>query len=618
MSHAGRAGGLRTDTGPTVPPVRLMRQHALGPAGPSSLPSIVREALPGPGRPLEPGVQAFFEPRFGHDFSAVRVHADEQAARAADAMDASAFTVGNSIWFGRGMYRPEVAFGLRLLAHELAHTIQQRGHPVGQRSLRVGGAGDAAETMADRVADAALAGEPMPHIGPSSLVIRRAPKVSPVPGNLSQRLVEMDDGTRYRVTRTLQEKTTKIPGEAQGPSLTPHIDDKNVWLQVDWCTPGTGADYRGQVRIGANVPEAAQAALQDVGQSILAGQDPVEALRKAPIKPFASVAITKSERLSLTVRTEATVQPGTGGKVTGGGLDVGVKTAKTGSTEFTIGVRVDQPPPASQSKIPNVTPNVGIRGTFGGPEKVTCERKRTTVTVSYQCEKIVPKHEEPRKVAVTDRQTRYFYFKYDKSAFAGDKPEAPGDKRTAGLDAEAKRDLKKKLDDGYRIETIRGYASPEGAEPYNQALSDRRVNAVEEWVNKGWPQSALGMRPSPFAEGYRRSPMGELYGSGGGPESPELVGKPLAEYSVHEFETMTAEEPRRTPDVMAELAKRKAPERQTGTVWPLLRRAEIVVSKPGTEIRMETVPESATVMDCPAEVSKAAAEAFDREAPVKK
>ncbi len=291
-----------------------MRQQALGPAGPLSLPLIVREALPESGRPLEPGVQAAFEPRFGRDFSAVRVHTDEQAARAADAINASAFTVGNSIWFGRGMYRPEVRFGQRLLAHELAHTIQQRGQPAGQRSLRVGATSDAAETTADGVADAVMAGEPMPHIGSSSAVIRRTPKVSPVPGDPSQRIIEMDDGTRYRVTRTLHENTTKIPGEKQGPSLTPRIGDKNVWLQVDWCSPGSGADYRGQVQIGANVPEAVQASLQDVGQAIQAGQDPVEALRRAPIKPYASVAITKSEQSSVTVSAEATVQPGPAAK----------------------------------------------------------------------------------------------------------------------------------------------------------------------------------------------------------------------------------------------------------------------------------------------------------------
>jgi len=592
-----------------------MRQQARGPGGPSSLPSIVREVLPASGRPLEPAVQAFFEPRFGHDFSAVRVRSDEQAARAADAIDASAFTVGNSIWFGRGMYRPDVGPGQRLLAHELAHTIQQRGHQAGQRSLKVGATSDAAETTADRAADAALAGEPIGHIGSGSLVIRRAPKVSPVPGSPSQRLVEMDDGSRYRVTRTLQAKTTPIPGEERGPSLTPHSDDKNVWLQVDWCTPGSGADYRGEVRVGANVPEAAKAALDDVGQAIQRGQDPVEALRNAQVKPFASVRITKSERFTVGLSGGPIVEPGRG-KVTGGELTGTLKTSRTGSTEFTGGLQVAEPPPefrGSQGNIPDVRATLGIRGTFGGPDKVTCERKRTTVTASYQCEKI-----EPKKDPAPARQTFYFYFKYDKSAFASEKPEVTGDRRSAELDSEAKRDLKKMLDDGYRIEAIRGYASPEGTERYNRTLSGKRVAAVEEWVNRGWPQSALSIRPSPFAENYAGSAMGELYGSVGSPKSPELTGKPLAEHSVHEFETTAAEESRRTPEVRKDLAEGGVPEGQTRIVWPLLRRADIVVIKPPPKIRLEPVPEPATVIECPAEVSKAAADAFDREAPAKK
>jgi hypothetical protein len=78
----------------------------------TSLPALVRHDL---------------EPRFGHDFSRVRIHADERAADAAGAMHARAFTVGRDIVFGAGMYRPETAAGRSLLAHELAHVVQQSG-----------------------------------------------------------------------------------------------------------------------------------------------------------------------------------------------------------------------------------------------------------------------------------------------------------------------------------------------------------------------------------------------------------------------------------------------------------------------------------------------------------
>lgn len=79
------------------------------------------------GQPLLDSARAFFEPRFGHDFSRVRVHADSKAANTAQAVQAKAFTVGRNIVFGGGQYAPDTQGGRRLLAHELAHVVQQGG-----------------------------------------------------------------------------------------------------------------------------------------------------------------------------------------------------------------------------------------------------------------------------------------------------------------------------------------------------------------------------------------------------------------------------------------------------------------------------------------------------------
>ena len=78
------------------------------------------------GQPLERHFQRQMEQRLGHDFSHVRVHADGEAARAADALQARAFTVGNNIAFGAGKFAPETVEGRRLLAHELVHVVHQR------------------------------------------------------------------------------------------------------------------------------------------------------------------------------------------------------------------------------------------------------------------------------------------------------------------------------------------------------------------------------------------------------------------------------------------------------------------------------------------------------------
>ena len=65
-------------------------------------PSAVQSVLSSSGRPLGADTRTFFEPRFGHDFSRVRIHANHEAAQAADAVNALAFTVGPHIVFGAG------------------------------------------------------------------------------------------------------------------------------------------------------------------------------------------------------------------------------------------------------------------------------------------------------------------------------------------------------------------------------------------------------------------------------------------------------------------------------------------------------------------------------------
>lgn len=82
-------------------------------------------SIRGGGQPLPESVRAFYEPRFGHDFSGVRMHTDAKAAEAARAVDARAFTVGRDMVFGEGEFKPETGGGKKLLAHELTHIIQQ-------------------------------------------------------------------------------------------------------------------------------------------------------------------------------------------------------------------------------------------------------------------------------------------------------------------------------------------------------------------------------------------------------------------------------------------------------------------------------------------------------------
>jgi hypothetical protein len=81
------------------------------------------------GEPLPGALRSYFEPRFGHDFGRVRIHADAMAAVSARALQARAYTIGSGIVFGDGQYAPGTREGRRLLAHELAHVAQQGQAP---------------------------------------------------------------------------------------------------------------------------------------------------------------------------------------------------------------------------------------------------------------------------------------------------------------------------------------------------------------------------------------------------------------------------------------------------------------------------------------------------------
>jgi cell wall-associated NlpC family hydrolase len=115
-----------------------VQRRAAGTAEPTHVPSIVDEVLRSPGQPLDAATRAFMEPRFGYDFSRVRVHTDSKAADSAESVDSQAYTVGQGIVFSEGHYAPATAAGRQLLAHELAHVIQQNGTLLGSLQRRCG------------------------------------------------------------------------------------------------------------------------------------------------------------------------------------------------------------------------------------------------------------------------------------------------------------------------------------------------------------------------------------------------------------------------------------------------------------------------------------------------
>jgi hypothetical protein len=118
---------LRTPRLATPGLAAKLAKPSAGPLGKGTLPASVAQTLAAPGRPLDAATRTFMEPRFGHDFADVRVHTDAVAAHSAAELRALAYTAGRSIAFAEGRYEPASPAGKRLLAHELAHVVQQRG-----------------------------------------------------------------------------------------------------------------------------------------------------------------------------------------------------------------------------------------------------------------------------------------------------------------------------------------------------------------------------------------------------------------------------------------------------------------------------------------------------------
>lgn len=120
-------------------------------------PASVDQVLDSPGESLDARTRHLFESRFSHDFGKVRVHRDAAAAESAKAVNALAYTVGDHVVFSKDRYSPSSGEGRDLLAHELAHVVQQRSNTRGQGETRVVES-KPAEMEADQAASSVRAG----------------------------------------------------------------------------------------------------------------------------------------------------------------------------------------------------------------------------------------------------------------------------------------------------------------------------------------------------------------------------------------------------------------------------------------------------------------------------
>ena len=158
------------------------------------MPASVNETLRAQGSPLDFSTRAFFESRFGHDFSRVRVHSDERAQHSAREVSAQAYTVGSRIVFGAGRFRPDTHEGRLLLAHELTHVVQQSTAEPSAGAGEMSSPHDSQEVEADMTAEAVVRGSLVSGVGRGA-------------SGLIQRRIEMRD-----VGRGEQSGFARLPG----------------------------------------------------------------------------------------------------------------------------------------------------------------------------------------------------------------------------------------------------------------------------------------------------------------------------------------------------------------------------------------------------------------------
>lgn len=590
----------------------------------------VYDALRSPGQPLDRAVQTFMAQRFDHDFSDVRVHTDPAAAESARHVNALAYTVGSHLVFAPGQYAPSTPAGRHLLAHELAHTIQQTGGtPAPQSRLRVVSSSDPAEGAADAAADAVMGGAPVPDLASAPAGVSREEGAAPAPRlgprrislegiyetvpppsgyrvtrveateNEDVKRVYLDIGQRYRITRRRWITRRQGRGRAPFARLEPGIDRQRVWMELEWCSNET----EGRIRVGANVPEQV---INFIVTNVTSGGDVDRALREMRVTPY-SEAELRMGRWRITAGAEATVD--VQGRVTGAGGRVGVEAE---TSVGTVGVRGRVASErAGESSLGGVQGGIVIEFTPRAPSESRpgCRLQRETLVenIRYDCqlERDIPARTVPRTRQVPRREsvTRFIYFDYAL-------PRIDRRRSTDSLSS-----LAGDLRQGFRVSGVRGFASPEG--PLgpgrrfegNVELSRERAEAALGEVQRICRE--LGGDQTCVSSEAGITGLGELYtlvrlDAQGMPR--EVEGREQAEYATRQFLTEEQEASHRSEELTRRIERARTPQARAELVYPFLRRAAVLLERTQmvTESYTEEIPARVETVDvlggCPDDI----------------
>ncbi len=228
---------------------RRLQRKATNQQTPETVPQTVHAVLREQGRPLDTATRAFMEPRFGYDFSQVRVHTDGNAALSANAVNARAYTIGQDVVFGQGQYAPGSASGCQLMAHELTHVVQQDSSASAlQSSVQISQPSDPAEQEAETVSQAVSAGTAAEAISSAAPGIHR--QAAPVPRRTIWVNVGFDSSARanevtmrkLRASINIEKAAIAHCCTANGTACNVTVKTHYDWNRVNKPAPSNG-DY---------------------------------------------------------------------------------------------------------------------------------------------------------------------------------------------------------------------------------------------------------------------------------------------------------------------------------------------------------------------------------------
>lgn len=388
-------------------------------------------ALKSGGQPLDASTRGFMESRFGYDFGNVKIHNDSLAHKSTTDINALAYTNGNHVVFGAGQYNPSENSGKHLIAHELAHVVQQLGY------------------------------------GPGSPIISRT--------HASKTFPQSDD-SELTVSRDITPGKCELrpSSELQGGS---GATSESALLYFDYCSGSSGASGSIRINYGEAI-DAAGDALKDLLNNLSSGRDQQQSLQDFEdamkrISPYAVVkfkAGTESAYVTFDTTGRASVEEGV--SVTG--------AAKAALKVFGVQIFVEGTLSAGTGEPLQGGVMVGVESAGSGYVPADCQIcKCGEPDPRYKC--IVTKSADgtPTPDPVPDLVPKLIplYFEYAKT-----------DSRIGWETTydEMLQDVLEFIEMGYTIEKIEGYTSPEGPLEAKKEGDFENTKLAEDRAKEAW------------------------------------------------------------------------------------------------------------------------------------